>query len=68
LSIPGAPEKAFADYGGGDGGIGCGDAGVGDVGSIFVGEGGIGAFPGNDTSAKIAELDERFLDPSCSES
>jgi hypothetical protein len=54
----GTPEKAFPEHGGTNGGIGCGDVGVGDVGSVFIDKGGIGAFPGYDAPAAIAELDE----------
>jgi hypothetical protein len=63
LGIPWAPEPALPDDTGCDTTVGCGDGGVGDISPVFVGEGGIGPFPGYDTSSAAPKLDERLFNP-----
>lgn len=64
-AVPGAAKgAAVVDYRG-DAAVGSGDGRVDDVGAVFVGEGGVDAFPGRDAAAAAAEGD---LDVCCPES
>lgn len=64
LGVPGAAERAAAGEGRGDGGVGGEDpAVVGDVDAVLVGEGRVGALPGGDAAAAVAQRQRRVGDP-----